>query len=318
MSTKDEITKVQLVGSLITPKGTMEMVNMTINLFMIVLGWFSITVEVFLRHSFGSRYLSVLRLVLAYFTFQVVEGLYFLVAGLFGLGNPMSWFLSPPNFSVLFGGNLHSFLYHGFLYGFFSLSAIHLVMIAIRENAGQEWHSSSFGISWLSHLDWQVWEKLLDVIFLAVGRLWHEALRLIPVPLVRDSLAWLGNQMPVALIRSTLQPNDWQFYRFLEPLLCYVLAQTLKPTDAFLSTWLLIASIALFIKNNMVYFEMRGRIMDLADSRIEAAYLQKALKGENKRFTAGFAVTPVPMQFTESGEITPMLPVEQRSEPVHS
>lgn len=318
MSTKDEITKVQLVGSLITPRGTMEMVNMAINLIMIVLGWFSITVEVFLRHSFGSRYLSVLRLVLAYFTFQMVEGLYFLIAGLFGLGNPMSWFLSPPNFSVLFGGNLHSFLYHCFLYGFFGLSALHLVMIAIRENAGQEWHSSSFGISWLSYLPWQAWERLLDVVFLVVGRLWQGLVRLIPVPLVRDVLAWLGSQVPVALIRSTLQPSDFQFYRFLEPLLCYALAQTLKPTDTFLSTWLLISSLALFIKNNMMYFEMRGRMLDLADSRIESAYLQGALNREDKRKTAGFTVVPVPMQFTERVAIDSLATSESRSGSVHS
>lgn len=304
MSTKDEITKMQFVGSLVTPRGTMEMVNMAINLIMIVLSWFSITVEVFLRHSFGSRYLSVLRLLLAYFAFQVVEGLYFLIAGLFGLGNPMSWFLSPPSFGALFGGNIHSFLYQTFLYGFFGLSALHLVAIAKRENQGREWHTASFGISWLSYLPWELWEKLLDVVFLVGGWLWHGFLRLIPVPLVRELLEWLGSQAPAALIRSTLQPDDWKFYRFLEPLLCYMMAQTLAPTDAFLSTWLLIASVALFIKNNMVYFDQRSRMMDFMDSHIESVYLQAALKREDKRNTGGFTVVPVPMQFARNAEMS--------------
>lgn len=305
MSSKDEITKMQFVGSLITPRGTMEMLNVVTNLLLVVLSWFSITVEVFLRFSFGERYLSVLRLLLAYLTFQVVEGLYFLIVGLFGLGNPMSWFFSPPSFGALFGGNIHSFLYQCFLYGFFSLSAAHLITIAKRENDGQAWHTASFGISWLSYLPWELWEGLLDIVFLVVGRVWHECLRLIPVPLVRETLAWLGSQVPTVLIRSTLQADDWKFYRVLEPLLCYMLAQTLKPTDAFLSTWLLIASIALFLKNNLIYFEQRGRMLDLMDSHIESTYLQGALKREDKRKTAGFAVVPVPIQFAENAEIDP-------------
>lgn len=318
MSMQDEVKKIEFVGSLITPRGTMEMVNVVINLTMIVLGWFSITVEVFWRFWFGERYLSLLRLLLAYMTFQIYQLLYFLIVGLFSLGNPMGWLFNTPNFSTLFAGGVHSFLYHLFVYGFVSLSAIHLITIAKRENNGEACHTASFGISWLSYLPWEAWEKLVDVIFLAVGRLWQTLLPLVPVPLVRASLAWLGNQVPVTLIKSTLTISDLKLYRFIEPLLTFLAAKALMPTDGLLGTWLLIASITLFLKNNLIYFEMRSRTLDLMDSRIESAYLQAALKGEDKRKTAGFTVVPVPMQFAEVDlDTTALATAGQRSESIH-
>lgn len=286
------------------------MVNMVINLTMIVLSWFSITVEVFLRFEFGERYLSLLCLLLAYMTFQTFQMLYFLVIGLFGLGNPMGWFFNTPNWGTLLAGGVHSFLYHLFIYGFFGLSALHLIRIAQRENVGQEYHTASFGVSWLTYLPWDVWEGVLDISFLAVGHLWHGLMRLIPVPLGRDLLERLASYVPVALIRNTLRADDWKFYRFFEPLLCYLMAQTLKPTDGLLGTWLLIASAALFIKNNMVYFNLRSRALDLMDAQIESVYLQAALQREDKRQTAGFTVVPVPMQFADNAEINPSATVE--------
>jgi hypothetical protein len=312
MSTKDELTKVQFGMSLITPKGTMEMVNVLLNLTMFVLGWFSITVEVFLRFAFGERYLSLLRLCLAYMTFQVFQTLYFLLGWLFGFaGNPMNWLFNSPDLSTLFAGGVHSLLYHLFVYGFFGLSALHLITIAKRENAGQEWHTASFGVSWLTYLPWDAWDALVDTVFLLVGRVWNALLQRVSVPLVRNSLEWFTRHVPVTLIKSTLQVDDWKLYRFLEPLLCYLMAKALQPTDGLLGTWLLIASIALFIKNNMMYFDMRGRMLDHMDSHIESVYLQAALKREDKRLTGGFTVVPVPMRFVDSSEIDPSVTVQE-------
>ena len=270
--TRNELTKVSYVAASISP-GPIQMIVGLIKVTEILLGWFSITVEVFVRFSFGSRYLSLLRLLLAWWTFQTYKTLFFFASALSntfaGNSNPAMWLWSAPDIRGLFSAGVHTFLYYMFIYGFFGLSIIHLFVIWRRGVSGSPWHSMSFGISWMEFLPWDAWQRIVNFI-------------------------------PIPLVRKALQIDDWKLYCWLEPLLCYMAGKSLWEADRFIGSWLLIASVALFIKNNMLYLEFRGRALDLADSEIEARYLQAARQGADKRTTAGFTVVPAAMQFEAS------------------
>lgn len=262
--TRNELSKASYVAASIAP-GPVQMLMGLITLIEILLGWFSITLEVFIRFNFGTRYLSLLRLLLAWWTFNTYKTLYFFITALSGIGNPAMWLWQGPDFRSLFAGDVHSFLYQMFLYGFMGLSLLHLLVIWKRDAEGVAWFSMSFGSSFLSFLPWELWE-------------------------------WLISFIPSRLARKALHVDDWKLYCWIEPLLCYIAGQSAWQVDGFIGSWIVIASIALFIKNNMVYYEMRGRALDIQDSEIEGKYLQAARSGAHKSNTAGFAVVPVAMQ----------------------
>lgn len=264
--TRNEIAKMNYLATSVAP-GPMQMIAGIIKIIEILLGWFSVTAEVFLRFNFGSRYLSLLRLLLAWWTFQTYKTIFFfgsaLINALSGKSNVAMWLIAPPDLRGLFVGGVHSFLYYLFIYGFFGFSFVHLFVIWKRDSP---YHSMSFGISWLEYLPWDLWHRLVNLI-------------------------------PIPLVRKALQIDDWKLYCWLEPLLCYMAGQSLWSVDGLIGSWLLISSAALFIKNNMLYLEMRGRALDMMDSEIEARYLQAARQGADKRTTAGFTVVPTPIQF---------------------
>lgn len=106
-----------------------------------ILGWISLTIEVFLRYNFGERYFSIIRAFMA----MQVAGLYFLICTLLKEADPQAPF-STDAFS-------------GFLVVFIGLAAIHLLAIRIRRWRGVMWHSRSFGVSWFSFLLWR-WDWL--------------------------------------------------------------------------------------------------------------------------------------------------------------
>lgn len=109
------------------------------NILTAVLGWFSVSVEVFLRHSFGERYLSVTRLVLGLIAFLLVVFSRQIIA-----------VLTPPGTLSVPIVDLAAFLvlYLAFLgFGIFQLWRIWQ-----RNRRGMPWYSKSFGISRFSSL----------------------------------------------------------------------------------------------------------------------------------------------------------------------
>lgn len=113
-----------------------------INLIIIVLGWFSISVEVFLRHSFGERYLNLLRVFLA-----------LTVMSLLTLVSQMVMFTQIGSGSVSSdAGFLGIYALYYLPQVFFLVSLVHLVHNWRRSSRGERWHSRSFGISHLRFL----------------------------------------------------------------------------------------------------------------------------------------------------------------------
>lgn len=213
-----------------------------VTLMSIVLGWFSVSVEVFLRHSFGERYLSLLRLFMSWIalSFFATGGQIMALVGV-GTSNTDRGALSA----------LGGFAFFQVLYWvFIGMSIWHLWRISQRNRRGERWHSWSFGISWLNGL--------------------------------------IGRKIGPVVI------DDWSLYRFVEPVLVLVLAFVFGIFSGVVAVWFFVASVTLFIKNNYLYSQSRGRMLDMIDAQIASDYFQAALQGQDKRQTAGFVMVRPP------------------------
>lgn len=210
-----------------TMPGVANFFTIVFNIMIIVLGWWSILVEVFLRYDFGERYLSWLRLFFA-----------------FGILLNTGWWLR--FFSAIGGGDGAPAIFQLFVLAVFILSILHRVRIWLRYQNGTAWHSMSFGTSRLSSLN-----------------------------------------LPV------IGSDDWTLYRWYEPFLCLVLALIISRLDQTTGIVIGIGSIALLLKNHMVYYQQRGRILDLIDAKIESIYYNEAAYQKPKADIAGMAVVKV-------------------------
>ena len=239
-----DFQEVEYLSSLFMPD-TIKALNVIQQITVIVLGWASVTLEVFTRRDFGSRYLSWTRLFLAWF-----------IMGFFDFAREIPSMLGNlvPFGQRTFVDHLHPWFWQGFIV----LYIIHRLRIWQRNRQGVQWHSQSFGLSWLEFLSWEL-----------LGRL--------------------------PLIGRYLVIDDWAMYRWIEPGVCFLAGLAMRQFSPATSSWILIASVALFIKNQMVYFTTLNRFLDVIDARIEAANLTRALAGHSKRDTAGFSVVAVPM-----------------------
>lgn len=141
------------------------------------------------------------------------------------------------------------------------LCLIHLLRVWQRNRAGTPWHSHSFGVSWL--------EFLTTLPSLRIGGI-------------------------------ELRITDFMLYRFIEPGLCLLVAWFLVPGPSFTRNWMIWASLAMFVHNNMAYAMRRVRFLDMLDSQIESGYYntvrEETLDQSSKYQTAGHAVMPMPSQ----------------------
>lgn len=144
-----------------------------------------------------------------------------------------------------------------YLFGFAYLIAFiyHRRQITMRNRRGEEWHSMSFGVSRL--------EGFVD------------QLRARDIPIVRK---W----------------DDWFLYRFLEPAAFFVVGILLWFIDNGLGFYIVVASFALFMKNQMTYSREYNQYLDTVDARIEAKYSEAALNGQQKQRTGGISVVAMP------------------------
>lgn len=117
---------IDFLASSLMPKQT-EIIKFFAAVVVIFLSWLSITIEVFFRYQFGERYLSFLRLFLAYSTMGLLV-FYFPI--FFGFGSLTGWFIL----------------------AFLVLSAYHWLTIWVRNRSRIPWYSLSFGISRLEGL----------------------------------------------------------------------------------------------------------------------------------------------------------------------
>ena len=54
-----------------------------------------------------------------------------------------------------------------------------------------------------------------------------------------------------------------------------------------------------------MYAQAHGRLLDLVDAQIEGQYLQAALRGDDKRQTAGYSVVRAPSALDKDGDGMP-------------
>lgn len=226
---KRDVQEAMMIPSLLMPDVTKQLEGL-MQLVIVILGWLSVGLEVFIRRDFGERYLSWIRLYLAYSLMGAL---------LLGSGLIEALFADSTGETE----SKTSYFWVVFLL-FVLLSFLHRLRITWRNKKDIQWHTMSFGVSWLARL-----------------------------------LPFL---------------DDWALYRYVEPFLWLIVGYFVAKVDTFTGTWLILASLALLIKNHMVYGEQRGRFLDIMDAQIEAAYMNSALHGTSKKQTAGFSVVPVP------------------------
>lgn len=219
--------------------GVAQAVTTISNVCVIVLGWWSMILEVFLRYEFGERYLTFVRMFFAgtilFVIHKITDYWTFSYGGEAFGGTVVNPYAFP-----------HDTLWSWFVLGFFLLTANHFVQIWLRNKRQESWHSRSFGISRLEG---------------------------IPLP---------GG-------------NDWALYRFYEPAFCFIITLIIGRVDNVTSFVVGIGTAALFLKNNLLYYQYRSISLDLLDAKIESEYYNAAAEGKPKEKTAGMSVVRVVM-----------------------
>lgn len=144
------------------------------------------------------------------------------------------------------------YLFTWFIYSFTALNILHLAFVMLRERAWQQ------------------------------GRLGE------PVHSMYHGTSWLS-YIP--------QLEQWGFnqrrvLRFLEPGCVLVVGMVLRPFDPITGTWLIIAAVALFIKNNLVLQHWIQRQRDLMDARIESGHMHRTTTRPQAGQQQGHMVRP--------------------------
>lgn len=104
----------------------------------------------------------------------------------------------------------------------------------------------------------------------------------------RQGIAWHSRSPGISHL-SFLGINDAILFRFIEPMLCLAVSFILGPVSPLTSNWIFVSSLCLLIKNNVIFNNMRGKVLDVIDGRIEAAVIAGKLEGNDKRKTAGWS-----------------------------
>lgn len=131
--------------------------------------------------------------------------------------------------------------------------------------------------------------NILSFVFILVReRAWQQGRLEDPVHSMYHGTSWLS-YIP--------QLEQWGFnqrrvLRFLEPSCVLVVGMGLRPFDPVTGTWLIIAAVALFIKNNIVIHYWIERQRDLMDARIESGYMHHTTTRPQAGQQQGHTVRP--------------------------
>ena len=104
----------------------------------------------------------------------------------------------------------------------------------------------------------------------------------------RKGIAWHSRSSGLSHL-AFLPLSDAILFRWVEPLLCITASFLLRPISPLTANWLLISSLCLLIKNNIVFNTWRGRVLDVIDGRIESAHISGKVDGKDKRKSAGWS-----------------------------
>lgn len=220
-----------------------------------ILGWFSITVEAFLRYDFGERYYSKGNYLVGFFWLNILILIGF--------------------FSTLAGGNPMTMIFIWIGYNLFS--ALHFFRIWARDQIGEPQHSLYSG---RSRLEWlaKLIMKGLNPLLAALSRL----LGAIILP-SRDNQK-LNHALQIAPV---LREPEMFVKRTIEPLTIMIIAVLVG--FSMLGAWLFFSAMALALHGNLSYEMERHGLLDMSDGIIEAQEQSryKALMEEFARRMSG-------------------------------
>lgn len=219
-------------------------------IFYSILGWFTITIEAFLRFDFGERY-------------------YTKVNFFIGL-SVLTWVNLFGGISIAFSGGYSSWLFILWL-GYLGFSLFHFWKIWVNNQTGNPQHSFYGGASRLEPLG-RLLIKLLNPLLVRLVRVFGKlALKKEKIKLLEESL----NFAPVI--------RDLEAFtkKWVEPVTLFLLAVLAwNFSQIFLGIWLITCSMALFLHTHMAYDNARGLELDMNDSMIDAAFTIEDKQGQ--------------------------------------
>jgi hypothetical protein len=221
-------------------------------------GWASVTLEVFSRHRFGERYVTPFRLALG----TLIYGAYIALFGGIEIITYFSILQDRPSLTALErlrllpGNTIVLVLFLGL---FLLVGALHSFDIFYRNTYTEELcHSKSFGVPW--------------------GARWFLGRRILDLP-------------PL---------DEWFVLAYVEPWVWFLLGGALMwasqvfPFIYLLGQWFLLASLALFAKNQILKLQAHERDLDLMDAKIVVAARRLSAQGAPSTETGGYKVMTLP------------------------
>lgn len=231
---------------------------------MLILGWFTIPAEVFLRRNFGRRWFTASNFFVGgilIFTMAFLQNLYDKVRYFFFNSN-YSWnpFYSEEPPSVNYQGTAEFGI---FLWAYLILGTYHLCRIWWRNRTHVEIHSYDDGTSNLEF----------------VGSLIGALINVLAAPIIKGYMLFsLSTEEREGLTPPKLITDlDAFINTVFEPLLILILA--MYDPYAILSLWLYMTSFAVAVHAHWKESAKRSKILDFKDSIIEAKVMMELKKG---------------------------------------
>lgn len=90
-----------------------------------------------------------------------------------------------------------------------------------------------------------------------------------------------------------LSVSDAALRRYVQPCACALVAAGISRIDSVLAIWLVAASLAVFVEEQLARVQMRKRVLDMIDGRIDSQSLQTGVREKLTGTTSADAQTPV-------------------------
>jgi hypothetical protein len=219
-------------------------------IFYSVLGWFTITIEAFLRYDFGERYYT--------------KGNFFVGYSL------LTWVTFFGGLFAAYSGSFSGWI--TFLWiGYIGLSIFHFWKIWVNNQIGTPQHSIYGGYSRLEPLG-RILMKVLNPMLAGVARiLGNLTLKKEKANLLDKSLKY------VPVIRD----SDAFTKKWVEPVTVFLLAVfVMSIGQVLLGMWLYVCSIALLVHTHIGYDNTRDQELNMSDSIINVAFAKDDKQGE--------------------------------------
>lgn len=110
----------------------------------------------------------------------------------------------------------------------------------------------------------------------------------------RSGIVWHSRSNGISWL-SALPISDDLLYRFVEPACVIAGGWLLRSLDGPTAGWLILAGIAMFVRNQITAGHQRDMVLDVVDAKIEARYINEAQSDKPKQATAGWQATPIPV-----------------------